>query len=581
MVLTLGVIFLSIPSYFAIIPYIILGYDCLWECVKNIGKGRFFNEAFLMSIATLGAIILGEYFEACAVMFFYQAGELLGDITEDKCRDTIKESFSFLPEFARKITEEGFIKVSPDDLKVGDRVIVFAGEKIPSDGIVYEGGSYVDTASLTGESMPQYISSGSKVLGGSINLDAPISLRITKEYKNSSMAKVEKLLEEAGKNRAKSERFITAFAKRYTPAVVLISVLSAIILPFLPWFGVKDGIYTAFMFLVVSCPCALVISIPLTLFAGVGRASKNKILFKGNNALEMLYKIKNFAFDKTGTLTSGRFGIAKKHMSDEDFKILSHLERYSNHPLAAVAAREAKEPFLEASKICEMKGMGISALISGEQVIAGNEKLMEMYKIEGIAQVFGTVIHMARNGEYKGYVELSDEVRPESVSVIQKLKRKGKKVTILSGDKGESVKQVAEILGISDIYAELLPEDKVAHSMELKKEGQLCYIGDGINDAPLLATADIGISMGGVASDIAIKNSDIILLEDSLEGLTKAIDISKRTIRIVYQNIFISIGIKLLVMLLGFLKFSSMPLAVFADVGVMIIAVLNAARNMR
>ena len=585
--LMLGVLFflliiiLPVPSYLLIIPYLVLGYDCIWTFFKNIKIGRVFDEAFLMTIATVGAIILDEYTEACAVMFFYQLGELLGDITADKCRNSIKESFDFAPEFARRITENGFEMVSPHELKINERIAVFAGEKIACDGFVYKGDSYVDTSSLTGESMPVHISDGKKVLGGAINLDSPVEIRIMREYKDSSVAKVVRMLEDAAKNKAKSERFITAFSKKYTPAVVLTALISAFLLPLLPSFTLQEGIYTALMFLVVSCPCALVISIPLTLFAGVGRASKEKILFKGNNSLEQLYKIKNFAFDKTGTLTGGKFQVSQKNMADEDFEILGQLERYSNHPLANIISKNAKEPFLEAKEITEIKGMGISAIIGGVKVIAGNEKLMQMYKIEGTDEVLGTVIHLAVDGVYKGYVKLSDELRRETKEIIGSLKKKGAFISILSGDSKVLVKKISEEIGADSFFAELLPEEKVSIAEELKKKEKLLYVGDGINDAPVLAAADIGVSMGGAGSDVAIKNSDIILLEDSLEGLDEAIKISKKTMRIVFQNIAISIGIKVIVMLLGFFNIASMPLAVFADVGVMIIAVLNAARAMK
>ena len=581
LLLTVLGIILPIPSYLLVIPYLILGYDCIWAFLKNITKGKVFDEAFLMTIATVGAIILGEFLEACAVMFFYQAGELLGDITADKCRDSIKESFDFAPEFARRITENGFETVAPSELKVNDRIAVFAGEKIACDGFVYSGSSYLDTSSLTGESAPVYISDGTKVLGGSINLEAPVEIRISREYKDSSVAKVVRMLQEASKNKAKSERFITAFSKKYTPAVVLIALLSAFILPLFPSFTLKEGIYTALMFLVVSCPCALVISIPLTLFAGVGRASKQKILFKGNNSLEGLYKIKNFAFDKTGTLTAGKFQISQKNIEDGDFEALAQIERYSNHPLAGIVSKSAKEPYPKVTGITEIKGMGISAVIDGIKVIAGNEKMMEMHKIEGVESISGTVIHLAKDGVYKGYIKLSDELRKESAEILGRLKKQGANITLLSGDSEEAVKKLSKDVGIDDFYAELLPEEKVRLAEELKKKGRFLYVGDGVNDAPVLASADIGVSMGGAGSDVAIKNSDIILLEDSLEGLNKAIDISRKTMRIVFQNIVISIGVKLIVMILGFLNIASMPLAVFADVGVMIIAVLNAARAMR
>lgn len=574
-------IFHQIPDWAVLIAYLLLGYDVLWSSVKKIPKGKFFDEEFLMSIATIGAICIGDYREACAVMFFYKLGELIGDITADKCRSSIKAMFDFAPDSARRITESGYEIVKPEDLKINDRIAVFAGEKIPCDGFVYSGESYTDTSSLTGESLPVKVSDGSKVMGGTINTEAPIEVRITKEYSDSSIAKVVKMLEESSKHKAKSERFMTAFAKKYTPTVVILAILAAVIMSFIPGIGVKRGIYTALLFLVVSCPCSLVISVPLTLFAGVGRASKNKILFKGNSSLENLHKIKNFAFDKTGTLTSGKFTISENTISDEDFNLLAQLERLSTHPLAAVVAEQAKAPYLEAKGITELKGMGIAAEFSGKKVAAGNAKLLELYKIKGASKVSGTVIYLAIDGEYRGYVKLSDNMKKESKDVIAALQSVGAKTAILSGDNEQAVKNLADNIGIKNYYAGLLPEDKVRIAKELKEKEPLAYVGDGINDAPVLAMADIGISMGGAGSDIAIANSDIILLDDSLKSLKTAVDISKKTMGIVYQNVVFSIAVKALVMLLGVLGFTNMYLAVFADVGVMILAVLNAVRAMR
>lgn len=581
LILSIAILLLPIPAYWALVAYVILGYDVLWSSLKNILHGKFFDEEFLMAIATLGAIALGEYIEACAVMFFYQAGELLGHITADKCRDSIKNMFDFAPDSARRITDSGFETVSPNDLKVNDRIAVFAGETIPCDGFCYSGNSYADTSSLTGESMPVHITDGTKVLGGAINLDSPINIRVTAEYKDSSVAKVVRMLEEASKNKSQSEKFITAFAKKYTPAVVIIAFICAIILPLFPQFTIQSGIYTALMFLVVSCPCSLVISIPLTLFAGIGNASKNKILFKGNNSLESLYKIKNFAFDKTGTLTSGKFTVSENTLSNEDFELLAHAERFSSHPLANIIAEYAKPPYKDATEITELKGMGISASIDGKKIIAGNEKLLAMYKTDNLPKITGTVIHLAIDGIYKGYVMLSDTLKESSAEVIGTLKKQGCSAALISGDSEESVKNIAQKTGITNYHAELLPEDKVRIATELKNKGKLAYVGDGINDAPVLALSDIGISMGGAGSDIAIANSDIILLDDNLKSLEKSIKISKKTMSVVYQNIILSIGIKAFVMILGFLNLSSMPLAIFADVGVMIITVLNSIRAMR
>lgn len=564
-----------------IIPYFILGYDVLRSSAKHIAHGKIFDEQFLMSAATLGALALGEYSEAVAVMFFYQLGELLGDITAEKCRKSIKEMFDFVPDSARRITDSGFEIIKPDELKTGDKMAVFAGEKIPCDAIITEGNSYLNTASLTGESLPQHVGIGSKVLGGSINTDSPITLTVTAEYKNSSIAKVSALLEEAAHKKAKSEKFITAFAKRYTPIVVLTALLSAILLPLLPQFTIESGIYTALMFLVISCPCSLVISIPLTLFAGIGNAAKNKILFRGNSALERLYKIKNFAFDKTGTLTEGKFSISGSTLNDADFETLAQLERFSSHPLAASVAGHAHEPYKKAIGITELKGLGISAEIDGKAVIAGSEKFMELKGITNADKPDSTAVHLAIDQEYKGYVTLEDAPKTEALEAVSYLKSIGADITLLSGDAENSVKKCAEGIGITSYHSALLPHDKVRLAKELSASSPLLYTGDGINDAPVLALADIGVSMGGIGSDVALANSDIILLDDNLNTLTTAIKISKKTMRIVYQNIVLSIGIKALVMLLGFWGLASMPAAIFADVGVMILTVLNSIRAIR
>lgn len=580
-ILTALILILKIPTCYVVIPYLILGYDVLLSSAKKIIKGKFFDEEFLMSIATIGAIILGEYTEAAAVMFFYQAGELLGHRTSDRCRDSIREMFDFAPDKARRITESGFEIVAPEDLKPNDKITVLAGEKIPCDGFVYSGDSFADTSSLTGESLPVHIADGAKVFGGTINLNSPINIRVTAKYKDSSVAKVIKLLEEASKNKAHSEKFITAFAKKYTPVVVILSLLAAIILPLFPAFTIRSGIYTALMFLVISCPCSLVISVPLTLFAGIGNASRNKILFKGNNSLESLFKIKSFAFDKTGTLTTGSFSVSRTTLSEEDFELLAQAERFSTHPLARIISQHAKPPFAEAFGTTEIKGMGIIAKINGHEITAGNDKLFEMKKIPGVPKINGTAVHLAVDGIYKGYVLLSDNIKTDSAEVLSILKSKGAEISLLSGDSYESVKSTAEAVGIKNYRAELLPEDKVEALKELKSKSPVVYVGDGINDAPVLNLADIGISMGGAGSDIAIASSDIILLDDSLKSLEKAIKISKKTMRILYQNIVLSIGIKAVIMILSLFGISNMTLAVFADVGVMILTVLNSIRAMR
>lgn len=581
LVLSVVILLAPISELFLIIPYLILGYDVLWASLKNIFRGKLFDERFLMSIATIGALLLGEYTEAAEVMFFYQLGELLSDITAESCRISIKEMFDFAPESARRVCDNGFETIKPDELKVGDRIAVFAGEKIPCDGVVYDGNSYMDTAALTGESMLRHVGVGTEVLGGSINTDSPIYVTVNTEYKDSSVAKVTKMLEEASKNKAPAEKFITSFAKRYTPIVVLIALLSAIILPFLPQFTIESGIYTALMFLVISCPCSLVISIPLALFAGIGRASRHKILFRGNNSLEKLRKIRNFAFDKTGTLTEGKFKIRENTLAPEDFALLAQAERYSNHPLASSVAEYATEPYLSASAITEYKGLGISAELNEQNILAGNKKFLELKGIENIAEANATAIHLAINGEYKGYITLTDAPKAEAANTIEFLKRRKAKVTLLSGDLPDAVKQTADEIGISDYHAALLPQDKVEFVRKLQAASPLCYVGDGINDAPVLALSEIGVSMGGVGSDAAIANSDIILLNDNLQSLDTAIKISEKTMRIVYQNIVLSLGIKAAVMILGFMNLASMPMAIFADVGVMIIAIINSIRATR
>ena len=574
-----------------IISYLIVGLDVLIEAIKNIFKGEVFDENFLMTIATIGAFAIGEYPEAVAVMLFYQVGEMFQSYAVDKSRKSIASLMDIRPDFAN-IKKNGSIeKVSPDKINIGDIIIVKPGEKVPLDGTIVDGNSMLDTSALTGESVPREVNIGDEVLSGSINQNGLIEIKVTKSFGESTVSKILDLVENASSKKSKSENFISKFAKYYTPIVVVIAVLLAIIPPiifketeFIQW------LYRALTFLVVSCPCALVISIPLGFFGGIGGASKLGVLVKGSNYLEALSKTEVVVFDKTGTLTEGVFEVQKVNSVDitkEDLiKCAAYAESFSNHPIAN-SLKKAYGKDIDNKKISEtheLSGLGVNAVVDGKEVFVGNEKLMQEKNIEYIkCNEIGTILYVAINNQFKGTIIISDKIKADAKETIEKLKKNNvKKIVMLTGDKKAVGESVAKELGLDEVYTELLPNDKVEKVEELmkskSKKGKLAFVGDGINDAPVLAISDIGIAMGGLGSDAAIEAADVVLMTDEPSKVVDAIKISKKTLKIVKQNIIFAIAVKILVLILSAIGLSNMWQAVFADVGVSVLAILNALR---
>ena len=574
-----------------IISYIIVGYEILKKAIKNIFKGKVFDENFLMSVATLGAFGIGEYPEAVAVMLFYQIGELFQDYAVDKSRKSISSLMDIRPDFANVYRNEKIKKVNPEEVKIGETIIVKPGEKIPLDGNIIDGKTSIDTKALTGESIPKDVIEGDDVLSGCINLTGAIKIQVTKEYGESTVSKILDLVENASSRKSKSENFITKFAKYYTPIVVIIAVILAIIPPliikgasFTEWF------YRALSFLVVSCPCALVISIPLSFFGGIGGASKIGILVKGSNYLEALANTEIAVFDKTGTLTKGVFEVQKVNAigvsKEELLEIAAYGENYSNHPISK-SIKQAYNKKIDESQIInvqELSGLGIEAKIKNQNVLLGNEKLMNEKGIEfEKCKDIGTILYIAIEGKYAGYILIKDKIKEDSKETIEELKRNGIKQTVmLTGDRKNVGEAVAKEIGIDNVYTELLPDEKVKKVEELLKtkteKGKLAFVGDGINDAPVLTLADIGIAMGGLGADSAIEAADIVIMTDEPSKIIKAIKISKKTMRIVKENIVFAIFVKIAVLILTAFGLSTMWEAVFADVGVSIIAIINAFR---
>lgn len=575
------------PAWFVLaVAYIVLGYNILWQAVKNVSRGFLLDENFLMSIASLCAIIIGKMSEAVAVMLFYQFGEWLSAVAVSRSRKSISELMDIRPDFANLVTDTGTKRVKPEKVQIGDIIVVSAGEKIPLDGEVIEGESYLDTAALTGESVPRMATVGDMVLGGCINTTTLLKIRVTKSYADSSVSKIMTLLENARHKKSNAERFITAFAKRYTPIVVSLAVLIALIPPLFLEFDFSTWVYRAMVFLVVSCPCALVVSVPLGFFAGIGCASKNGILIKGSNTIEELTKLKTVALDKTGTITKGEFTATEISATgdQEDFlRLLARAEYHSTHPIAKAIIQSAASP-VDASAVSdytEIAGQGISVCVDGKAILAGNRRLMENNGITPPAVSRpGSVVYMAVDGVYAGYAVVSDIIRPSSPEAIGRLQSAGIKTVMLSGDTAAIAEEVGKAVGVDAVFSELLPQDKVAQLEGLQKSGKTAFVGDGINDAPVLAYADVGIAMGGVGSDSAIEAADMVIMADEPMKIPLAIRIANRTMGIVRQNIIFSIGIKILVLILGALGISTMWMAIFADVGVTLIAVLNAVRAM-
>ena len=574
-----------------IISYIIVGGDVVKRAVKNIFKGQVFDENFLMSIATIGAFFIGEYPEGVAVMLFYQVGELFQSYAVGKSRKSIASLMDIRPDYANVKKGDELVKVDPDEVQIGDIIVIKAGEKIPLDGKVIEGSSMIDTSALTGESVPREVEVGSDILSGCININGVITAEVTKEFGESTVSKILDLVENASSKKSNSEQFITKFARYYTPVVVIIAVFLAIIPPLvIDGATFSDWIYRALAFLVVSCPCALVISIPLSFFGGIGGASKKGVLVKGSNYLEALAETEIVVFDKTGTLTKGVFNVQEIHpegvSKEELLELTAHAESYSNHPISLSLKRAYSKEIDNGciSDVEEISGHGVIATVDGKKVMAGNIKLMKMMDIPYFkGELIGTIVHVAVNNKYIGYIVIADEVKEDSAQAIKELKAANIKQTVmLTGDNKSIGSKVAKELGLDKVYAELLPADKVEKLEELfsqkSKKGKLAFVGDGINDAPVLARADIGIAMGGLGSDAAIEAADVVIMTDEPSKIATAMKISKKTLKIAHQNIVFAIGIKIIVLILSAFGITTMWAAIFADVGVTIIAVLNAFR---
>ena len=577
-----------------VIAYIIVGFEIIKKAIRNIIKGKVFDENFLMAVATLGAFVIGEYPEAVAVMLFYQVGELFQSYAVDKSRKSITELMDIKPEYANVERNKEIQKIKPEDVKIGEIIIVKPGEKIPLDGYIIKGKSSIDTKALTGEWVPRDVIEGEDVISGCININGVLKIKVTKEFENSSVSKILDLVENASNKKSKSENFITKFAKYYTPIVVIIAVILALVPPLI----IKDQtfsewIYRALSFLVVSCPCALVISIPLSFFGGIGGASKMGILIKGSNYLELLADTEILVFDKTGTLTEGTFKVRKikgiNIKEEELLKYAAYAENYSNHPIAT-SIKKAYNKKINESKIGktqELSGLGINAIVEGKEILVGNEKLMKEENIEYTkSQEIGTVIYVSIDKKYAGYIVIADEIKKDSKIAISNLKKINiKQIVMLTGDKKDVGESVAKELCIDKVYTELLPDGKVEKVEKLLKEksekGKLAFVGDGINDAPVLALADIGIAMGALGSDAAIEAADVVLMTDEPSKIVNAIKLSKKTMKIVKQNIIFAISVKIIVLILSAIGISTMWQAVFEDVGVSILAIINALRILR
>ena len=585
------------------IPYLLIGYDILWKAIKGIIHRQPFDECLLMAIATVGAMALaisenGDYTEAIAVMLFYQIGEWFQSYAVGKSRKNITDLMDIAPEYAN-IEQDGHLEqVDPDDVEIGSTIVVKTGEKIPIDGVVLDGKESLDTAALTGESLPRSVHQGDEVISGCINMDGVLKIRTTKAFEDSTVAKVLELIEDASSHKSHSENFITKFARVYTPIVVYSAIVLAFIPPLIQCLMHTQAqwgtfLYRALTFLVISCPCALVISIPLSFFAGIGAASHEGILVKGSNYLEILSEIKTVVFDKTGTLTKGVFEVTNIHpekiSADELLHMAAHVERYSTHPIA----NSLKKAYPNEDDDCvisdakEIAGQGMQAMVNGKLVCVGNAKMMDAMGIcWQDCKDAGTIIHIAIDGVYAGHIHISDVIKPHTKQAISELRKNGiTDVVMLTGDSQKVAQRVAEEIGIQNVYSELLPQDKVKKVENLlqnkaKENDRLAFVGDGINDAPVLSRADIGVAMGAMGSDAAIEAADVVLMDDDPLKLATAIHISRKCLRIVKENIWFAIGVKVLCLILSAFGLANMWLAIFADVGVMILAVLNAMRCM-
>ena len=586
--------FRVIKTILFVVAYLIVGYPIIKKAVTNIFHGEVFDENFLMTIATIGAFLTGEYLEGVLVMLLYQVGELFQSYAVSTSRKSITELMDIRPDYANLKDGEKYKKVSPEEVKVGDIIQIKPGEKVPLDGIVIEGNSYLDTVALTGESVPRKVNKKDEILSGCINKTSVLTVKVTKEFSQSTASKILDLVENASNKKSKSEDFITKFARYYTPIVVI----SALLLAFIPPLIFKDLTFVACIkramtFLVISCPCALVISVPLSFFGGIGGASKNGILIKGSNYLESLSKTKVIVFDKTGTLTKGTFNVTKINpialTEEELLKTVATAESYSPHPIAESIRRayNKKISSKEITKYEELSGLGIHATTATSDIYVGNKKLMQSLQIKVTAPDIGTTLHVAIDNQYVGNIIIEDEVKVEAATSLSKLKKENNiaKLVMLTGDNKKIASQVSKQINLDEYYANLMPEDKVKKIEEIIAEqpenAKIAFVGDGINDAPVLTRSDIGISMGALGSDAAIEASDIVIMDDDLEKLNTAITISQKTLKIVKENIYFAITIKVLFLILGALGLSNMMMAVFADVGVSILAILNAMRTLK
>lgn len=589
----------EIPVQFLLfmIPYLIVGWDIIYRAVRNISHGQVFDENFLMCIATFGALGVKEYSEAVAVMLFYQIGELFQSYAVNRSRQSISAMMDICPEYAN-IEEDGKLKqVDPDDVEIGTEIVIKAGERVPLDGVVVSGTSFVDTSALTGESIPREVTEGSEIISGCVNGSGLLKVRTTKEFDDSTVAKILELVENASSKKAHVENFITKFAKYYTPIVVCAAVVLAFLPPIILGGGFAEWIQRACIFLVISCPCALVISVPLGFFGGIGAASKQGVLVKGSNYLEALSEMKTIVFDKTGTLTKGEFVVSEVIPNGWEkeglLEVAALAEGYSDHPISAALKKAYEEAELgelsmdRVEQAEEIAGHGIKAKIDGRVVYAGNAKLMEEKGVEyEPCTVPGTVVYLAAEKEFLGTIVISDTVKPEAKRAIAQLKQSGvKKTVMLTGDRKDVGEAVAESLGIDEVYTDLLPGDKVdkveALLGELGEKEKLGFVGDGINDAPVLSRADIGIAMGSMGSDAAIEAADVVLMDDNILKISSIMRIAGKTLQIVHQNIVFALGVKVLVLILGALGMANMWEAVFADVGVSVIAILNSMRTLK
>ena len=574
-----------------VISYILAGGDVVKRALENIKEGEVFDENFLMAVASIGAFLIGEAPEGVAVMLFYQVGEMFQSYAVGQSRRSIAGLMDIRPDYANVLRDGEVVTISPEEVELDEIIVVKAGERVPLDGIVTDGSSMLDTSALTGESLPREVTVGSELLSGCININGLISARVTKKYGESTVSKILELVETASSRKSKSEKFITRFARFYTPIVVVIAVILAIVPPII----IKDAtfsqwIYRSLSFLVVSCPCALVISVPLSFFGGIGGASKNGILVKGSNYLEAMAKTEIVVFDKTGTLTKGVFKVQKiyseSYQPEELLKLAAYAENYSNHPIS-LSLKEAYNKEIDIRRISEaeeISGHGVSAIVENFAVLAGNDKLMEKFNISYKKEnLNGTVVHVALNGEYAGYILISDEIKEDAIQAVKILKKQNiKEIVMLTGDSESAGINTAEKLGIDKVYTRLLPADKVEKVEELisqkSEKGVLMFVGDGINDAPVLARADVGVAMGGLGSDAAIEAADVVIMTDEPSKIVSAIKISKNTLKIAYQNIIFAIAVKVLILILSAFGYANLWAAVFADVGVTFIAVLNSMR---